>query len=201
MISKRRFHVTITMAEPILGSQPNKNVKTIYIENISKLDEVPEDEAVSLPEALEKGTTGFHRDPNGNLLLFDYQVKGFLKASAQVNNGIVHGNIKALKSKVINYVFVFPRKIKLNLPEGGVLEYIERPLGAMTAQGPRVALARSEMLPVGTWFEVEIMLYSDVINSDVLTDILDYGALQGLGQWRSGGWGRFTYKMEEILPK
>jgi hypothetical protein len=34
---------------------------------------------------------------------------------------------------------------------------------------------------------------------DHIRDCLDYGALKGMGQWRSGGWGRFSW--EQISEK
>ena len=78
-----------------------------------------------------------------------------------------------------------------------MIEFLERPLRAETAQGPRVALARSEMLPSGTKISCGITVLGEVISEKALREILDYGYWQGLGQWRNGGWGRFRYVLEK----
>lgn len=104
-----------------------------------------------------------------------------------------------MRSKVDNLVFVEPRRILLNLehPESET-EYLERPLRAETAQGPRVALARSEMLPAGTWFECELKVLGEVVSEDLLRDLLGYGNFKGMGQWRNGGFGRFDFELTKV---
>jgi len=73
----------------------------------------------------------------------------------------------------------------------------ERSLRVNTAQGPRVTVARSEVVNEKTSFEVEIDVYSGApITEDMLTQILDFGGWTGLGQWRNAGKGQFTW--EEI---
>ena len=107
--------------------------------------------------------------------------------------------MKALRSKIDSYVFVEPRRIHLNIPEGYVMEYLERPIRAETAKGPRVGLIRSEKLPEGTWFEIQIEVYESQITMDVLNDLLSYGYRKGLGQWRNGGLGRFEFTLEKLV--
>jgi len=196
---ERTFQLFVTTTEPMLGSQPDRNVVSDFLaKKAGYTNGLPEDEIESLPEALERGTTVFHRNGDGKtLVIFDYQVKGFLKNAGKVLNGNVAGGVKALKSKVNDLVFVTPRQIKLHLPEGGEVTYLERPLRAETALGPRVALARSEMIPAGVTFHCGLTVVGSLLSYDVLTDLLDYGYLMGLGQWRNGGWGRFTYKLVE----
>jgi len=62
-----------------------------------------------------------------------------------------------------------------------------------SAQGERIALARSETCPAGTqmWFTVTCLWDYEKL----LTEWLDYGRLRGLGQWRNSGKGRFTYEI------
>jgi len=202
------YQLTITFQEPILGSQPTVDIAQEFLAKKAGLEFLPEDEMSGLPEALERGTTVFHRDEKGNPVLFDYMLKGFLKASAQVHNGQVDGGVKALKSKVNNQVFVTPRMLKLHMPEGEEISYNSRPLRAETPQGPRVAIARSEQIPAGTALQCGITVLGNVVTEKILRELLDYGYWQGLGQWRNGGWGRFTYKLvkeqaeeEEPVPE
>ncbi len=182
--------IRITLTEAMLGTVPkDKKVYTTYIaDKVEK--EVGEEEAKSVEEIEAKGWTGFHKD-EGGLFVFDYLVKGFIKEAGNTLKDIV--KIKALKSKLDNYLFVFPRKIHLgkSKPDG----VIERPLRAMTAQGPRVTLMRSDMVEAGVSFDVELrLLPHKEITESVLEELLRYGELKGLGQFRNGSYGRFTFE-------
>ena len=192
-MNKTIYKVRVTFITPLLGTQPQKDVASEFI--ASKYEdgggELPADEAETLPEMVEKGTTVFHKI-DGQPIFYDYVVKGFLKEAGRIFNGL-HG-VKALRSKVDNLVFVSPRRIELHMPEGSTIEYLERPLRAETAQGPRTALARSEMLPEGTWFEVTISVYDGQITEDMLRDLFTYAADKGFGQWRNGGYGRAEFE-------
>lgn len=79
-------------------------------------------------------------------------------------------------------------------------DVLERPLRADTPQGPRVALTRSDTLNVGTKMSFVLKnLWPKVFTEDVLRLIFSRGELMGYGQWRSGGYGRFTFEMSEIV--
>lgn len=192
-MDKTTYKLKIVATEPILGTQPQKDVAINYIQNKARdmgLDVSDEEE--TLPEMIEKGTTVFHR-VDGKPAFYDYHIKGFLKESARIQNGM--DGVKALRSKVDSLIFVFPRRIILNVPEGLPVEYLERPLRAQTMQGERVALARSEMLPIGTWLECEISVLGAVFSEKLLRTLLDYGQYKGFGQWRNGSYGRFKYEI------
>lgn len=60
-----------------------------------------------------------------------------------------------------------------------------------------MTLARSDTCPSGTTLEFTVMVLGQVSEA-LLIEWLDYGALLGLGQWRSGGWGVFTYQMQHL---
>lgn len=199
-MKETNYKLKVVFLRPELGAQGTKDVTSEYLAKKHGFDLV-EAEIESLPDSLDRGTTVFHRmtprpgaEPAPALRL--HQIKGHLKAAAQFQNGKVTGDIKALKSKVNNAVFISPDFIELHIPQDGQLEYYERPLRADTAQGPRVALARSEMLPAGTWFECGITVLNDVISETVLRELLDYGYYMGLGQFRNGGFGQFRYELE-----
>ena len=130
--------------------------------------------------------------------------KGFLKESWQANRqrpGALSIALKAGKSKIDDLLFIQPRHVILRLPPGGVEGVLERPLRAETARGPRVALAASEMLPAGTWCDVRItVLAPQIITEPLLHEWLDYGRWLGMGQWRSGSYGRFKYTLKPYVP-
>lgn len=143
---------------------------------------------------MEKGMTVFPRNADGKPILFDYQIKGFFKNSAKAFN-YVGGKSKltAYKTKIDNLIFVKERQIVLQLPDGAEIGNCQRPLRAQTAQGERVALANSESCPAGTVIEFTIMCMVDDLMKNVI-EWLDYGALNGIGQWHSSGKGRFEWK-------
>jgi len=203
-----KYKLKITFLVGPLGTQPQKDVATEYITSKAAdptTGELPADELETLPDALEKGTTAFHKLAGGQPIYYDYMLKGFLKEAGMVFNGL--RGVKNLRSKIDNLVFVTPRQIILQKPETAFpydannpysVTSCERPLRAMTAQGPRTALARSEQLPDGTWFECFLEVFNGQISEDILRDLLSYGEKKGLGQWRNGGRGTFTFELEAV---
>ncbi len=187
--------VRLTLKEPILGTVPkDPEVYKNYIQ--SKSPRLEDDETDSVPVASDelekKGWTGFHTDKNG-VFLFDYQILGFFKEAGNCLKEQL--GIKNLRSKIDMFVFVEPRRIYIAKEPAG---YIERPLRGQTMQGPRVTLVRSDYVPAGTSFEITIkILKNKEIDKDVICNILEYGELRGLGQFRNGGYGRFTFEVIE----
>lgn len=190
-MSTETIKLKITLTEPMLGTIPkDKELYTRFIASNLEASK-KEEETSTIQELEEKGFTGFHTDEKG-LFIYDYLFKGFLKEAANVLKDEL--KIKNARSKLDNYVFVFPRRIHLNKKEpDGVLE---RSLRVMTMQGPRTCLARSEMVNEGLSFNIEIKLLP---NKDVklehISQLLDYGELKGLGQFRNGSYGRFKYEL------
>jgi hypothetical protein len=180
--------VTIELLTDLWGTVPmDKEVFKTYIES-KKPSETEEDESASVDDIEKKGTTGFHKDEDG-VFIYDYLVKGFLKNAANVLKGSKYLDIKAARSKVVNQVFVIPRKIYVAQEIDGI---VERPLRAQTAQGPRVSLARSEFIKAGTRITFTLQWLSGDFKEKHLDMLLAYGKVQGLGQNRGGGYGRFT---------
>jgi hypothetical protein len=172
------------------------------------LDKHLGEEVESIEEVEERGWTGFHTDAEGPFL-FDYAVKGYLCEAARTlgPSGKALRGVRQVMDKVKRYCFVKPRRVRLPTPgkvetfdqadkpmlvltpQGAVLE---RPLRAMTAQGPRVTVTRSDVILAGAEVEFELWaLDGGGLSKALLEDILSYGQFMGLGQWRSGGWGRF----------
>lgn len=156
-----------------------------YIES-KKPPEIDEDESENIEKTELKGWTGFHKDDEG-IFLYDYVVKGFIKNAGNVLKEVV--KVKALRSKIDDFVFVFPRKIRLAKEPDGVNE---RPIRIITAMGTRVALIRSDYLKEGVIIEFKIgLLPHKEINWVLIDKLLEYGQFMGLGQFRNGGYGRF----------
>ena len=199
--------IQITLTEEMLGTKAaNKDVFADFIASKCPDEDLRKQELDTAEHREEAGTTIFHRDPeSGELMLFDYQVKGFLKEAADIARQSEEEPAEgedgkkgrkrwgSAKTKFDNFVFVFPRIIKLGkkAPDG----VCERPLRAMTAQGPRVSVARSEFVSAGTSFTCEVRLLPGApITEKMVKQCLDYGQYKGLGQWRNSGKGRFEWK-------
>ena len=188
----------------ILGAQAaNPKVHSEFIAaKAAKLAKGEEQTAMLPEENLEtKGLTVFLRD-DGVLCLADYVIKGFLKEAL----GVIKSQVKigSPATKVDNFIFVEPDYIHFTRggkPVTDADEIFERPLRAMTMQGPRVSVSASR-----PGWEIEFTLAlianektakSVALTWNVVEEALNYGSYKGLGQWRNGQNGRFTWEQVE----
>ncbi len=195
-----QYKVRITFTEPLLGTVPmNQELYADYI--ATKLPDDngnASDELATVAEMTEKGTTGFHR-LDGAPIIYDYVIKGFFKDAASMLRRVPDtksSKMTAYKKIIDGLVFIRPRQIEITA--FGAVSILERPLRAQTAQGERVALARSEMIQDGSEIEFVVDLL-DAKLEPAVREWLDYGSRRGLGQWRNGGYGTFLYTMDEVL--
>lgn len=192
-MNTNKLKIKITLTEDMLGTVPkDAEIYATYIASKAPPSVDTIDEIESVEKTEEKGWTGFHSDEKG-LFIFDYMIRGFLKNAGNILKDEL--KIKNLKSKIDNTIFVFPRKIHLgkDKPDG----VCERPLRAMTMQGPRVTLARSDTVLAGTSFELTIeILPNKEITSEKIIQMLEYGKFCGLGQFRNGSYGRFSFELQ-----
>lgn len=202
----------------LLGSQPaNPEVRSQFIAakvaeraaiagDVVNKDTKGAEEDAMLPDDMEKrNLTVFLRDKDYNVVLCDYVIKGFLKEAATAMKAEL--GIANAKSKIDNLVLITPTYLTINR-DGEPLDVtdydLERPLRAMTMQGPRVSVVASECIDP-EWsirFTVNLLDNEKTVKSAALTmesieAMLDYGMFKGLGQWRNGQNGRFTWKKVE----
>ena len=185
------LNVELTFETEMLGTAPkDPEVYRTYIES-KKPEGINEEEYLTVEKVEEKGWSGFRSDENG-LFIMEYMIMGFLKNVGNILKDTNEIKIKNLRSKLSNYVFVSPRRIYLGKKEPDGVE--ERPLRAMTMQGPRVTLARSDYINEQTviGFQIKIIENKE-ITPELIMKLLDYGEYCGLGQFRNGGYGRFRY--------
>lgn len=198
----KKYRATFT--DGLLATKPNDEaVHETYVAS-KRAEGVPQDEldaearALAEIDRLEKGCTVFHRDTAGNPIVWDYQVKGFLKDAIKALRRDPKSACAALKNYkgvVDGSVFVKPRQIVLQLPEGEKLGTCQRPLRAQTMQGERVALAQSEEAPAGTVIEFEVMTLAPGLDA-ALKECWEYAQFRFMGAWRNSGKG--TAKIEEL---
>jgi hypothetical protein len=197
--------VKITLTEEMLGTAcANPDVHREFIASKSADADKVEAEMATLPaaELVEKSTTVFHRGPDGGPILYDYQVKGFIKEQVRImlalTTGCKVGTATLSKwtadKMVDNHVHVGPRMIPLAV--SGAVGLCTRPLRAQTMKGERVSLASSETVPAGTTFEFTVDTDHAALG-EFVERALDRGAIKGLGQWRNSGKGRFTWAVAE----
>lgn len=188
-----RVDVTIELTSDMLGTVPkDKKIYKSYVASKAPEDANTEEEVETVEQIEESGWTGFHSDKKG-LFIYDYMIRGFIKSAVEtaMQNGAIK-KIVAYKKWIDRLVFVYPRRIHFGLQEPS--DVLERPLRAMTAKGPRTGLARSDTVEAGTQIKFQLFVLDNKIGLtiDLIQDILGYGELYGLGQWRgSGGYGQF----------
>ena len=194
-------NVKIVLITEMLGTAPkDPEIYKTFIESKKPLF-VTEDESLDIVKEEEKGWTGFRRDTTG-IYVPDFMVQGMLKNAADV----LQGNLKViktkkavetvevmkgLKNKINQLLFIYPRHIYLG--ELNPENIYERSLRAMTMQGPRVTLTRSDFVEAGLEIEFQLKLIPNkVFNWEIVQYLLSYGQFCGLGQFRNGGFGRFN---------
>lgn len=196
----KTLHVKLTFIEPILGTSPkNEDIYRDFIGSKSPDAATVEDEVAALgaDAVAEKGMTVFPRTDDGRPFLYDYQIKGFFKNSCSALkkvSGSESGKIKAFKKEIDGLIFPEPRQIPICF--NGDIGKCERPLRASTAQGERISLACSEQCPAGSTVEFDIVMLTDG-HEKAVKEWLDYGRLNGIGQWHNSGKGRFTWEETE----
>ena len=200
------MRVRLTFIDDILGTaSADPEIHRTYI--ASKAPDAPSKEeevaAIGVDGVEEKSMTIFPRDEDGNPVLWNYQIRGFFKSACSALKpvkGSKSSGLKAHKKQIDLRIFVFSdandrsnRAIPFKI--NGDMGNCQRPLRAQTMQGERVALANSESIPAGSSVEFDIVMLEDN-DKDLVKEWLDFGSLNGIGQWRNSGRGAFTW--EEI---
>ena len=217
-----KLTVKCTLTEEALGmTAPTKELLARFIElqkkrlekkaSIISADKEKEElESVNLQikqmENDGRGYTVFPRDVDGTPIFWDYQIKGFFKDAFKAllesdDEEFVKtkcGFSKWTSDRVVDQlIFPGPRKIKIVLPEGGVMGQCDRPLRTKDNHGvERNALASSETVPAGSEITFTITYLKHTLKPQIIK-ALEYGALRGFAQWRNSGKGRFIFEVIE----
>jgi hypothetical protein len=173
------------------------------------LSDEDKEKAVEAATAELQGRSVYHRDESGDPIIYDYQIKGHLKAIAddfrrgcKKGMGGKGGKLYGLdwppapKKRIDTTISVYPRCI----PVGKVDGTCERPLRAESWSAGKgyqeiVSLASSETVPEGTEMEFVVALTGSCeFRPEHIGKILDYGLCHGYGQWRNSGKGIFAWE-------
>ena len=203
MMETRKYE--LTLAEEMLGGQPNKeNVHREFIASkapdAAKRDE--EIAAIGADEFERREMTVFPR-VDGHPGMWDYQLKGFMKDACGMLRGVPgseSARVKSYKKRIDGLIFVKERFVPFKL-DGIFIDAHKAGLGecprilrAETMQGPRTTPANSETVPAGCTLEFGVTCLDESLFAAV-EEWLDYGALRGFGQWRNSGKGKFTWEV------
>lgn len=146
-------------------------------------------------EELQFGWATFPRNEEG--LYYEGRcIRGHLKDCANQVRDAIKPEIKALKAKVANKVYVMTDIIPLGTKEIAGTE--QRFVQVMTRQGPRSTIKYIDYLEKPTLkFRLNV-LDDGIITDEILKAIFEYGSIHGLGQERSQGWGRYDFTITEL---
>lgn len=204
------YKVRLRTVQDTLGTTP-KNPEFFEAYVASKAGDINvEDEYETLPQTAEDiaedRSTGFHiwrhEDwPRPMPIVYDYMIQGFCAASIRAlqkeqNAGKHASKVRAHQQEVRRHLHVFPRRIpienaKFNEPN-------TRPIRASTPKGERVSLISSDSIAPGATLNFWMLVMGEKLTDEVINEILWYGRIQGLLQWRNAGYGRFKYEIEEV---
>jgi hypothetical protein len=151
-------------------------------------------------EELKYGWATFPRNEDG--LYYEGRcVRGHIKDCANQVRDAITPEVKALKSKVANKVYVMTDIIPLmvnGVQAKEIAGTVQRFVQVMTRQGPRSTIKYVDYLEKpGLTFRLNV-LDDEVITEDILNAIFEYGSVHGLGQERSQGWGRYTFTIKRV---
>ena len=201
----KKMRVRVTLTEEMLGTASNNpNIHSEFIASKAPDAQSRAEEIASIgAEAeMEKAMTVFPRNEKGEPIVWDYQLKGFMKDACGMLRKIKDkesSKLKAYKKEIDGLIFVEERQIPIVL--AGDIGDCQRPLRAQTMQGERVTLANSETIPAGSTLEFTVVCFDDK-DMKLVCEWLDYGVWRGLGQWRNSGRGKFTWeKLSEETVK
>jgi hypothetical protein len=165
----------------------------------------------TLAEMDIKGTTVFFWNKEKNLpCVGDHMIYGFLKAASEAigrtlptKKGEMLHSVSYTQSIINQHVrceerFITFDKDVVRNPDGSIA-FLQRSLRAMTAQGPRISLAKSEQVEEGAHLTFTLkVLKNSPFTGEVLNKLLQYGELSGIGQWRNAGWGQFVFETMKL---
>lgn len=199
-----RYQVTLQIENRLAASLPKtgEEIKAmlkhrmpqIMPENAIPIEELADIVAEKVETVEEEAMPGWATFPrNSEGLYYEGRcVRGHIKDCAQQLSKIV--DIAAFKAKVANQVYVETDEIPLGKkePDGTEKRFIQ----IMTRQGPRSTFKFIDYVLKPKLVFVLKVLEGGVIKEKHLLSIFEYGAVHGIGQERSQGWGR--YQMAEM---
>jgi hypothetical protein len=202
--------VRCTFLEEALGTwSPNPDIHRAHIADKAPDATTVEEEVASLgvDKVLETQMTVFPR-VDGIPVVRMYQVKGAFKEAckhlARMSSTVASGT-SAHQKKIIGCVFFTEKYFFIHGPEGEgtspLGNPLSRPLRIEDAKGTRSALATSETVKEGSFFDMTINI-ADAQYEPLVREALGFWKYAGFLQWRNSGKGAISVKVlgREIAP-
>ena len=185
-----RFAAGLPKTPKEIESMVVHRAPTLPPEDATSLEEIiaSVEEAVGASDDHEPGWATFPRNANG-LYYEGRGVRGHMKDCVAQLQWMFPGT-KNIKSKFVNRVYVEDDCIYLSKTEPDGME--TRFIQVMTRQGPRSAIKHIDYVESPILHFTLLVLADKVVTEELLRAIFEYGAVHGIGQERSQGWGRYT---------
>lgn len=203
----------IDILDPKIETVSDEESNTYYWKTIDKPDEQNEGEFVdNIPFYYNYQIRGFFKDSCGLLSKADEVDENGKKIGTTES-----AKIKAYKKVIDGGIFVFPRRIAIEIPEfyleddgftmipskdeDGKLRILSRSLRISSPTGERVAIASSEFIPAGSKMRFTIGMTSLKFKPAVV-EWLNYAVVHGISGWRNSGLGicRWREIKEDYTP-
>lgn len=199
-----RYHVVLQVQERIMGGVP-KSDKLIEPwltgrgnppEAVKDLSETVRKEVETVET--ERAWTTFKGDDDVGYYIEGRQIKAMLKDAAKASQATK--KVPALLSKLSHGLEVQPQRIYISKKDGGIDGFVERPVHAMTARGPRTSLKRMDYIERPT-LDFTFVVGSPDITEEVIRFLMEYAqTFEGLGASVSQGEGKFDIVELEKVP-
>jgi len=198
----KELNLRITFTNEALGMMPqDADICRTFIASKAPDAATIEDEIAAIGADAVAGNkmTVFPRSAEGKPMLWDYQIKGWLKDGiGMLRNqpGTACKNVKNYKKRVDGLIFVTGSEVEgrgIPITVRGEMGNCQRPLRNDGPSGSIVALAYSETVPKGSSFRMQIQVLNDEL-VPVIKECLNYGTQRGMCQWRNAGKGTFTWQ-------
>lgn len=210
----RKYEVTLNMTGRFAASLPRAR-EDIERMLLNRMPVKPPEGHIPIGDLVEKvieevgagegeqqfGWATFPKDKDG--LYYEGRcVRGHLKDVANQVKGVVKPEIKALKAKVANRVYVMTdviplyNKDGLRLTEPSATE--QRFIHVMTPMGERSSIKYIDYVEKPVLRFYLQVLDDGVVTDEILKTLFEYGSVHGLGQERSCGYGRYTFEIKAV---
>ena len=172
-------------------------------EDKGTVDKVAVEDGVKVELSEDKqGHTVFWRDGENRPCIMGYQFRGFLINAATVlkEDFKFPGRMANKFAEPIRLVRNNTQVLPFSTPIADKIDGIfGRPVRGMTMQGPRISINVSEVVlrPKPSTFRLNVRRASGIGLDDII-HLLEYGQVEGISQWRSGGWGRFKATVKAV---
>lgn len=188
---------SVPLKKEIVDAWLNARMPKGKSEDGKSIEEIKAEVLETIQETEEKVTLGFQQNENC-LVVRGGTWKAHLKDCGNEIKRVFHPEIKALRSKIANKIYIDEYFIHLQ-KEGkdvsGCDGTFDQPVHVMTMLGPRNALKTIQYIERPTLIFHLKLLDDKEITAEVVQKIFEYGKVHGFGGERGMGEGRYEFEI------